>query len=353
MSKNKIDFHLVNIVLFVLAIYLVYQAKAFWLGLVSLIFKICVPFLVAFVLAYAIYPLVKKLMDRNIPKSIAVTIVLITICVLFSGILLLVTPTIVNQMASLFNGIISFLKELSTNYNINFKDVQNALSSSFNNILTKVGSYISNGAISVISVSIDYMSKIFIIFTAFIYFLIDMDKIRKVVKEYLKSKSDKIYNYVLTLDDEMGKYLSGFMKIVFISFIEYTVTYSIIGHPNALMLGTLAALGNLIPYFGGICTNIIAAITAFVISPTLFIKTFLVFFIFSGIDGNVINPIVYGKTNQIHPLVVIISVFAGGILWGILGIIISLPLAIIILATIKYFKNDIFEITKKHKLKRS
>ncbi len=353
MSKNKIDFHLVNIVLFVLAIYLVYQAKAFWLGVISLIFKITIPFLIAFVLAYAIYPLVKKLMDKNIPKSIAVTLVLLVICILFGGIVILITPTIISQMASLFNGIISFLKELSTNYNINFKDIQNALSSSFNNILTKAGSYISNGAISVISISIDYMSKIFIIFTAFIYFLIDMDKIRNFIKVYLKNKSEKIYNYVLALDNEMGKYLSGFMKIVLISFIEYTVTYSIIGHPNALMLGTLAALGNLIPYFGGIFTNIIAAITAFVISPTLFIKTCLVFIIFSGIDGNVINPLVYGKTNQIHPLVVVIAVFAGGILWGVLGIIISLPLAIILIATFKYFKNDITEITKKHKLKRS
>jgi predicted PurR-regulated permease PerM len=110
------------------------------------------------------------------------------------------------------------------------------------------------------------------------------------------------------------------------------------------MLGTLAALGNLIPYFGGIITNTIAAITAFVISPVLFIKTCIVFMIFSGIDGYVINPLVYGKSNQVHPLIVIISVFAGGILWGILGIVIALPTAIIVIATFKYFKNDLKHI---------
>ena len=59
------------------------------------------------------------------------------------------------------------------------------------------------------------------------------------------------------------------------------------------------------------------------------------------VDGYVINPIVYGKTNKVHPLVVIMSVFAGGILFGILGIIISLPLAIIIITTIQYFKDDV------------
>lgn len=347
--KNKIDFKLVNIVLFVLTVYLVYETKDLWLGVLNLILKITIPFLIAFALAYAVYPLVRKLTDKNVPKSISILLVVGGIVGIIVLVGVLVTPTIMSQMTNLFNGIISFMKEMSNNYNINFKDVQNALSTSFNDVISKVGTYISNGAISFISVSIDYLSKIFIILTAFIYFLIDMDKIRSFVKEYLSHKSMKIYNYVATIDDEMGKYLVGFMKIVLISFVEYSITYTIIGHPDALMLGTLAALGNLIPYFGGIITNIIAAITAFVISPALFVKTCLVFVIFSGIDGNVINPIVYGKTNQIHPLVVVISVFAGGILFGIVGIIISLPLAIILIATFKYFKQDILELKNRHK----
>ena len=115
------------------------------------------------------------------------------------------------------------------------------------------------------------------------------------------------------------------------------------------MLGTLAALGNLIPYFGGIITNVIAAVTAFVISPALFIKTCIVFLVFSAVDGYIINPFVYGNSNQVHPLVVIISVFAGGALFGVLGIVISLPVAIIAIATFKYFKKDIMNMNKKRK----
>ena len=174
-----------------------------------------------------------------------------------------------------------------------------------------------------------------------------MDKIREIIKEYLRTKSIKTYNYVATLDKEMEMYLSGFMKIVIISFFEYSIIYTIIGHPNAVLLGGLAAFGNLIPYFGGIITNLIAAITAFVISPELFVKTCIVFIIFSSIDGYLINPLVYGKTNKVHPLVVITSVFAGGILLGILGIIISLPLSILIIASVKYFKSDLIEIKEK------
>lgn len=349
MIKNRIDFKLVNVVLLVLIVFLVYQAKDFWLGAVSLIFKILLPFLIAFAIAYAFYPIVKKLTDKKIPKALAILLVVGGAIGIICLILALITPTIMSQLTSLFNGIISFLRELSSDYNVDFKDIQNTLSTSFNDTLEKLGTYISNGALSFIGVSIDYISKIFIILASFVYFLADMDKIRGFIKEYLSHKSKKIYNYVATIDDEMRKYIVGFMKIVIISFFEYTITYTLIGHPNALMLGTLAALGNLIPYFGGIITNVIAAVTAFVISPALFIKTCIIFIVFSAVDGYIINPFVYGNSNKVHPLVVIISVFAGGILFGVLGIVISLPVAIIAIATFKYFKKDIMNINKMRK----
>ena len=347
MVKNKLDYKLINMTLIIFSIYLIYQTKDFWIGILSLFLKITLPFFIAFVLAYAFFPFVRKLTNRGIPKGVSVFTVIF--CILVIGIFMvsLITPLLIDQTTSLFNGIVSFLKELSLDYNINFKDVQNTLSSSFNNILEKLGSLISNGAINVISVSVDYISKFFIVFAAFIYFLVDMDKIREVIKEFLESKSKKMYFYVATLDNEMEMYLSGFMKIVIISFFEYSTIYTIIGHPNAVLLGGLAAFGNLIPYFGGIITNIIAAVTAFVISPELFIKTCIIFIVFSSVDGYLINPLVYGKTNKVHPLVVITSVFAGGVLFGVFGIIISLPLSILVIATIKYFKSDIIKMKEK------
>ena len=186
-----------------------------------------------------------------------------------------------------------------------------------------------------------YISLIFIVFSISVYFLLDMEKIRNAVKKFLMKKSKKTYRYVYLLDHEMKNYLSGFGKIMIISLVEYTLAYAIIGHPNAALLGFLALLSNLIPYFGGIITNILAAITAIVVSPALFIRTVIVFVILSVADGYLINPVVYKKTNEVPPLVAIMAVFAGGKLFGILGIVISLPLAIIILTTIGYFKEDI------------
>ena len=57
----------------------------------------------------------------------------------------------------------------------------------------------------------------------------------------------------------LGLYF-GLSNIIVITLVEYTLVYTIIGHPNAILLGFLAAVANLIPYFGGIIVNVIAII---------------------------------------------------------------------------------------------
>lgn len=341
MIKNKIDFKLINTGIIVLIITLLYLSGGLWATIIGKVFEIFFPFLVAFAIAYALHPYVMKLVKHKIPKGVSVFIIVAILIGVFILIGTLAVPLLFEQLGSLFNGIIAFIKEISMKYDLDFGPLQDTLSDTFNDIIKKTGSWVSNGAMSAITTSISYISTFIIAITSAIYFLCDMDKIRSAAKKYFRTKSKKTYNYVKVLDDSMERYLDGFTKIMIISLFEYTIAFLIIGHPNALLLGCLAAVGNLIPYFGGIFTNIIALITAFVVSPSLFVKAVIVFVILSLVDSYVINPFVYGKTTDIEPLAVIFAVFAGGILFGLLGIIISLPVAIIIIATYKYYQKDI------------
>lgn len=341
MLKNKLDFKLINFAIITLIIFLMYQTSEIWLGFAGIILKIITPLFFAFILAYVLHPYLKFLTDHKIPKSIAVIIVILTVLVVLGLILGIAAPLLFSQLGSLFNGIISFIKEISLKFDLNFGNLQETLSVSFNQIIEKLGTVVSDGAASFIGTSVGYITIALISFSASIYILIDMDKIRDEVRDFLYKRSKKAYRYVALLDEQMKNYLNGFFKIVLITVFEYSIVFLIIGHPNALLLGFLAALASLIPYFGGIITNCIAAITAFVISPALFIRTVIAFVILSALDGYVINPLMYGKTNKVHPLVVILSVFVGGSLFGILGVVLSLPVAIIIITTYKYFKEDI------------
>lgn len=350
MLKNKLDFKLVNIALIVFIVFLLYMTGNLWVGVTSKIFQIVIPFLFAFALAYALHPFLQKMMEKNVSKWLGITIIVFVILTLITFVIYLITTVMLGQLSSLFTSIISFISSLQeASFDINFAGLETSLADTFKMILTNFGTYVSDGAINVIDSSLGFISTVFIVFAAFIYFLIDMDKIREEIKFFFSKRSKKTFNYVRKLDDEMKNYLNGLIQIVIISLIEYTLVYTIIGHPNAILLGFLAAIANLIPYFGGIAVNVIASITAFVVSPGLLIRTIIAFGILSAVDSYVINPTVYGKTNSIHPLVTIIALFAGGILFGVFGVFISFPLAIIIVTTYKYYKDDITKNFKKVK----
>lgn len=349
-KDNKIDYKLVNIAIIALIVYLMYHTGHLWMGIVDSILNIIMPFAIGFGIAYAVYPIVSKLRSKNIPKSLAIFIVIALLLILFIFMGYVISTTCVSQISALFNSISAFLNELSNiDLNIDISAIQETINQNFQEILNGLTKYVSDGAINLVSSSITFIGNLFIAIAAFIYFLIDMDKIRAGIKKFLRKKNKKTYRFVKVLDEQMRNYLGGLVVVMIISIFEYGIVYLIIGHPNAIMLALMAGVANLIPYFGGIANNIVASITAFIISPALFIRTLIAFFVLSLLDSYVINPHVYGQTNDIHPLLTIFALFAGGAIFGLLGVFISFPLAIFIVSLYKFYKDDINESIEKIK----
>ena len=171
----------------------------------------------------------------------------------------------------------------------------------------------------------------------------DMDKKRNDVKVYFRKKNKKTFKLIQNIDHETTQYFKGLCLTLVIQFFEYTLVFFLIGHPNFLLLGILSSISSLIPYFGGLVVNLIALMIAAVVSPKLLILTLIVAIIFPNIDGYIVSPKVYGKTNNISPLLTIFAVFAGGVLGGFVGILIALPLTIIIKTIFNYYKGDIYK----------
>ena len=159
------------------------------------------------------------------------------------------------------------------------------------------------------------------------------------IKNKIKYKTNKTtLNYLKNINIEIEKYTSSFFILIIINIIEYMLIFLIIGHPNYLLLGLLAGIMSILPIVGGIITNIIAAITAFVINYKLFIRTLIGILILSILDGYIISPLVYSKSNKIHPILIIISIFIGNKLLGLIGMIVAIPILIVI-SSYKYKKD--------------
>ncbi len=350
--ENKINFKLVNIALIITIVCLLYLIRGLWMGIIDVALDILMPFLIAFAIAYALYPLTQKLVNSGFPKWLANLLVLLITFGFIITIIILVIPMLYEQLLLFLSNISTFISDFSDKYAINLGVLESSLSDISSSLIQNVGSSISNGAINVLNASVGFATAFIVVVFVFIYLLIDMEKIRKNIKNFIGKKRTKAYNYIKKLDHEVSNYFSGLGKNILIQFVEYTTIFFIIGHPNYLILGVLMSISTIIPIFGGLIVNILALLIASVINPTLFWLTLAVCCVCPQIDSYVIAPKVYGKTNQIHPLINIFAVFAGGILGGAVGIIISLPVAIIIIATYKYFKEDIGNKIEEIKVKK-
>ena len=242
---------------------------------------------------------------------------------------------------------------IDSKFHINLGDFELKITDALNSTLKNLSTVISNTTLDFINKSLNFISKFIVGFVGFIYFLADMDKIRKWIKNVTLSFSKRFYNYVKCMDHELGNYLKGLGIFMIIQFFEYSFLFFIVGHPNWLILGILACLTTVIPYFGGIITNVIAIIMASVVSVPLVIATIVICLIFPQIDGYVISPRVYGKTTGVSPLITIMAVSVGGTLAGMWGIVLALPTYLLIRTTYKFYEDEISEGVDKIKEKVS
>lgn len=349
---NKLNFKLLNILLIVLIVCILYLMKGLWLGILSKIIAVFLPFLIAFAVSYAIYPYSKRLENCGLPKWLAIGILYFIIIGFIIILGLTVIPLLYDQIVLFLSNISAVITDISSKYELDLGILQQSVSSISTNILSNVGTYISDGAINILNASINVITNLIIVVASSVYFLWDMDQIRSGLKNSLRTKNKKTYRYIKRLDFEITNYFTGLFKTILIQFIEYTIAFALIGHPNYLVLSILAAVTTIIPYFGGLIVNILAVVIAAVINTKLLILTLIVCIICPNIDGYIIGPRVYGKTNQLPALVNIFAVFAGGVLGGFWGIVLSLPVAITLIATYKFFKEDINSKIGKIKVRK-
>ena len=341
MFSNKLNYKIINAVAFLSLIYITVSNIGIWWGIFTNIVVVLLPFIVGFFLAYALTPLVDFLCDKNIKRGLSVTIVIVGIVLLIGALLAIVLPLVYEQLTLFIKVVAKVLENFGTKFNVNLGGFEIKVTDYLNDILKDMGNFISSSTVGFVSGSINFISKFIVGFVGFIYFLADFSNIRSWLKEILQSFSNKTYKYFKCLNVEISNYLKGLGIFMIIQLIEYSLLFFIVGHPNWLLLGILACVTTVIPYFGGLITNVIAIITASVISKPLVIATVVICLIFPQLDGYLISPKVYGKTNDVNPLITIMAVSIGGTVAGIWGIIIALPCYLFIRTTYNFFKKDL------------
>lgn len=347
MFSNKLNYKIINLTALMLLLYIGFSNIEMWWNVLGVTFSILLPFVLAFAFAYALTPVLNFLAERGIKRGLGVVILTISAILLILSLIVITLPLVYDQLVLFSKSVIEVSNDIANHLNINLGNFEVQLRENLNSIIKNIGNILSTGTVTIVNKSLNFIGEFIVGFIAWVYFLSDMQNIRSKVKSVTKTISNKFYHYIKSLDEEIGNYVKGLSIFMVIQLIEYSLLFWLVGHPNWLLLGILACVTTVIPYFGGLITNIIGIITACVFSKSVLIGTIIICLIFPQLDGYVISPKIYGKTNNVNPLITIMVVSVGGSLGGLIGIIIALPVYLLVRATYHFYRKD-FEKSVKN-----
>ena len=206
------------------------------------------------------------------------------------------------------------------------------------------------------SFGIGLASVLFITF----FFLKDTNLFINGFKEIIPdAHEEKILNSLNKINHLLSRYFIGLLIQLFIIFILYLVVLLIFGVPNAFVIAFLCAVLNIIPYIGPLIGSVMAAILTMLsnlgndfqseILPTT-IYVMIGFWIVQVIDNNVSSPLIFSNSVKSHPLEIFLVILIAGFLFGILGMIIAVPLYTILKVVGKEFlpENKIVQLLTKN-----
>jgi predicted PurR-regulated permease PerM len=131
-------------------------------------------------------------------------------------------------------------------------------------------------------------------------------------------------------------YVTGNLTISLIAGLVAYITLTLLDVPFAVPLAVLMAFFDLIPLvgasLGGIILAVVAAIADF---PTALIVWGIVFLIYQQVENHLVQPLIYRRTVQVHPLLVIVSILIGAALLGVLGALLAIPAAAVVQILVK------------------
>lgn len=212
------------------------------------------------------------------------------------------------------------------------KSIENLdINSEINKFVNTYGSGLLLTSVNVISGFVSAIVTFIIAFAFAIYALAQKEKLIRQSKKLLyayvkKEKADKVMKIAKTANQTFSNFIAGqFIEALILGFL-CMVGMLILGIPYALTIGVLIAFTALIPIVGAIIGCVIGAILILPTSPIKAVVFVIFLLILQQIEGNVIYPKVVGSSVGLPGIWVLVAITIGGSLWGLVGILLSVPL---------------------------
>lgn len=334
-------------VLILLILYLLKMTSSIWGNWLSLIKSILTPFFLGFLIAYIVHPLIVRLEKKGIRRNLSILLFWVIVIILFVLLGLVLMPMLYEKTAEFIANMIQGVEWIANKIIVygefeNFDLVDNitkhitGVLASFDKWLPNLVSTLPGFMNTFLNVITNTLFTIIIT----IYMLMDFDRIKLNIRKFCCMFYRDAAPYLHRIDEDVSVYLRSLLILMAIKFCEYSLFYFLIGHENWLIIGCLTALGQLVPYLGGTLANSIGILTALSLSPMRIFFLIAGICVLSNVDAYVISPLIHEKRSAVGPLVTLFAIFAGGVLYGAVGIMFSVPLVIAIRAICEVYAAD-------------
>jgi len=324
------------ILLFVLVVMVAYTARheLIWIG-------------TAFFIAVALNPAVAYL-SRFMPRrsrGLATGSVFLVAVLLFVFLITALTPPLVRQSGQLVHNFPqytdqlvngnSFISQAIRNYNL-VDHVRQSQDQILKYVSSAGGSFFSilKGVFS------SFAAGVTILVLSFFMIMEGPNWTTSFWKMVPAKRKDRAKHLVGQMYDAVTGYVTGNLLTSLLATLLTAGTLAIIGVPYAIPLGILVGLFDLLPLVGASIGAIIVILAALFSSVGAAVIMIIFFLIYQQIENHVLQPLIYGRTVQMSPLLVLISVLIGVGIGGIIGAIVAIPVGASLQIVVRDIASD-------------
>lgn len=300
--------------------------------------------IVSLLLTALIDPFAQWFADRRIPRGIAVLIVYTILLSVSSVLLILITPIVIEQSVQLGSGLSEVYNDVSDSFGqlqqfsqrhgfsenvaASIQSLQESFTSSFGSIFTTVKGIVGG------------IAGLFIVLVLTFYMVVEEQAVRKYFQGLLPPEY-RPYAIQISkkIKKKMGAWLRGQLVLGLIVGTAVYIGLKILGINNALLLALMAGFFEVVPYVGPVISLIPAAIIAFAQSPILGVAVVLLYLVIQRVENDVLVPKIMQKATGLNPIISIIALLIGIKIAGLVGAILSIPLATMVVVILE----DVFK----------
>jgi predicted PurR-regulated permease PerM len=289
--------------------------------------------LIALFLAMALNPAVEFLVNRGLKRGHAVGIVFVGAILLVVGVAATFVPTLVREVNDFAGAVPGYINDITSgrgrlgflerDYKIVERARQAIAKSGVGGVLG-----LSNTALSLTKSVLNAVIAVVTIGFLTLFMLLEgpawAERVYGLLPEPSRPRWRKVGRDIYRT---VGGYVTGNLAISLIAGITSTVVLLVLGVPYAVALGLVVAILDLIPLAGATIAAVIVSAIGFLQSTTIGIVLVIFFVLYQQLENHVLQPLVYGRTVQLSPLIVLVSVLMGAKLAGVIGALGAIPLA--------------------------